>query len=238
MIDQGPLKQMRLPLLVLTMSGLAACASDGRPTASPAVADTVDPISLVAANGQPSETYHIGPTDKLAMSVFQVPDLSFEEIYVDAAGRLQLPLLGSIQAAGLTPAELSSDIERRLAGQYLRNPQVTITVSEAASQKVTVDGAVTKPGVYVMRGHTTLLQAVAMAEGPTPIADLESVAVFRTLNGRRMVAVFDLRAIRTGQATDPVMLGDDVVVVDTSRLSKTLRDVVQALPGLAVFGYL
>ena len=113
-----------------------------------------------------------------------------------------------------------------------------MTVSEAASQKITVDGAVTKPGVYKMNGRTTLMQAVAMAEGPTRVADLESVAVFRTSGGRRMVAVFDLRAIRGGHAQDPVLFGDDVVVVDTSRLNANIRDALQALPGLAVFAYI
>ncbi|MGZ9113797.1 MAG: polysaccharide biosynthesis/export family protein, partial [Brevundimonas sp.] len=142
------------------------------------------------------------------------------------------------QAAGLTPDELSTDLERRLGERYLRNPQVSVSVSEAASQKITVDGAVTKPGVYEMRGRTTLLQAVAMAEGGTRIADLKKVAIFRSVEGRPMIAVFDLAAIRRGAAADPVVLGDDVVVVDTSRLSARYRDIIEVLPGLAVFAYL
>jgi polysaccharide export outer membrane protein len=112
-----------------------------------------------------------------------------------------------------------------------------VTVTEAASQKITVDGAVTKPGVYEMRGSTTLLQAVAMAEGPTRVADLTKVAVFRTIDGRRAVALFDLEAIRQGRADDPQVLGDDIVVVDTSRVNSVMREVLAALPGLAVFGY-
>lgn len=195
---------------------------------------SLGPASDIGANAP----YRIGPSDKLALTVFQVEDLSFEEIYVDAGGELQLPLLGTVRAAGLTPAELSADIERRLGERYMRNPQVVVVVSEAASQKITVDGAVTKPGVYEMRGRTTLMQAVAMAEGPSRVAALNSVAVFRTVEGRRMVAVFDLAAIRAGQAADPVVEGDDVIVVDTSRLSSNIREILQALPGLAVFGYL
>lgn len=230
---------MRTLLIVLAIVGLAGCASGERIAPAEGVATTVTPIDLVGAGHIGTETvYHIGPSDKLALTVFQVPDLSFEEIFVDASGNLQLPLLGSVQAAGLTPAELSREIEARLSREYLRNPQVVVTVSEAASQKITVDGAVTKPGVYKMNGRTTLMQAVAMAEGPTRVADLESVAVFRTSGGRRMVAVFDLRAIRGGQAQDPVLFGDDVVVVDTSRLNANIRDALQALPGLAVFAYI
>lgn len=216
---------------------LAACSTGGRQAAAPDVATTIDPMVLSGdAEGRSAE-YRIGPTDKLSLSVFQVEDMSFAEIYVDAAGNLQLPLLGSVRAEGLTPAELARDVEQRLGERYLRNPQVVVTVAEAASQKITVDGAVTKPGVYEMRGRTTLMQAVAMAEGATRIAALDSVAVFRTVEGQRMVAVFDLRAIRSGQAPDPVLLGDDVIVVDTSRLNANVREVLQALPGLAVFGY-
>lgn len=202
-------------------------------------AGTIDPEQFMTASAAPETSdYRIGPSDKLALTVFQVEDLSFEAIFVDASGKLQLPLLGSVQAAGLTPAELSADLERRLGERYLRNPRVSVSVSEAASQKVTVDGAVMKPGVYEMRGRTTLLQAVAMAEGGTRIADLKKVAVFRTVEGRRMIAVFDLAAIRRGEMVDPVVLGDDIVVVDTSRLNARYRDIIEILPGLAVFAYM
>lgn len=227
---------MRLAVLLLSAISLSACTTGGR-QAAPANTDFVD-RGLVQATPVTTGAYQIGPLDKLALRVLQVEDLSFEEIYVDASGNLQLPLLGSVRAAGLTPGDLSREIEHRLGERYLRNPQVVVTVLEAADQKVTVDGAVRKPGVYKMQGRVTLMQAVAMAEGPTNVAALDQVAVFRNVDGRPMVAVFDLREIRGGRATDPTLLGDDVVVVDTSRLSATIREVLQALPGIAVFGYL
>ena len=182
--------------------------------------------------------YRLGVGDKLNIRVFQVPDLSFEDLILDTSGNVQLPLIGSVQGAGRTAGEMASDIATRLAAQYLRDPQVTVTVTAAANQKITVDGAVTKPGVYEMRGSTSLLQAVAMAEGPTRVADLTKVAVFRTIDGRRAVALFDLAAIRQGRSADPQVFGDDIVVVDTSRLNSVMREVLAALPGLAVFGYL
>ena len=89
-----------------------------------------------------------------------------------------------------------------------------------------------------MHGRTTLVQAVAMAEGATRVADLRKVAVFRDTPDGRMVALYDLREIRGGRLEDPTLRGDDIVVVDTSRLNAALRDVIQALPGLAVFAYL
>lgn len=185
----------------------------------------------------PVSEYLMGVGDKLNVRVFQVADLSFENLVIDTSGNVQLPLIGSVRGAGRTASEMASDIAGRLATRYLRDPQVTVTVTEAASQKITVDGAVTKPGVYEMRGSTTLLQAVAMAEGPTRVADLTKVAVFRTIDGRRAVALFDLEAIRQGRADDPQVLGDDIVVVDTSRVNSVMREVLAALPGLAVFGY-
>jgi polysaccharide export outer membrane protein len=217
---------------------LAACSTSGRMTSPPGTVSVLGIDPFVEGGMGETGDYRIGPGDELNVSVFQVEDLSFEKVRVDASGLLQLPLIGSVQAAGRTPNALSQDIALKLSERYLRNPQVTITVSEAASQKVTVDGAVTKPGVYVMRGRTTLLQAVAMAEGPTRVADLKKVAVFRTVEGRRMVALYDLQRIRNGSLQDPFMSGDDVIIVDTSRLSARFQDIIQILPGLAVFAYL
>lgn len=179
--------------------------------------------------------YRIGVGDKINVRVFQVPDLSFDDLVIDTSGNIQMPLIGAVRGSGRTPDEMSADIAERLGAEYLRDPEVTVTVTEAASQKITVDGAVTKPGVYEMRGSTSLLQAVAMAEGPSRVADLSQVAVFRTINGQRSVALFDLTAIRQGRADDPQVLGDDVIVVDTSRLNSALREVVSAIPALGVF---
>ena len=214
----------------------SGCAGSGRDASTMTAATEITPAGL-AQPVTDARQYTIGATDLLKVTVFQVPDLSFEEVRVDASGAMQMPLIGSVRAAGRTPDELARDIELKLTG-LLQNPQVTVSVAEAASQKVTVDGAVTKPGVYLMRGQTSLLQAVAMAEGPTEVANMKSVAVFRTTPAGRMVALFDLQAIRNGQASDPILLGDDVVVVDTSRLSVTTQRALQALPGLAaVFRY-
>jgi polysaccharide export outer membrane protein len=225
----------RAPLLVLTLASglLAACGGPKMDVNTMTSARAVEFGGPIAIGLQ--DQYRIGPGDELNVRVFQVEDLSFDKINVDASGDLQMPLIGAVRAAGRTPVELSADIASRLSSQYLRNPQVTVTVNEAASQKITVDGAVTKPGVYTMRGTTSLLQAVAMAEGPSRVADLTKVAVFRNIDGQRSVALFDLQAIRQGRMDDPRVLGDDVIVVDTSQTSAVLREIVGALPALAIF---
>lgn len=224
---------MRLVLLLISILALGACASSGGPKEGSIPTDTL--LATSASGSTASGEYRIGATDLLRINVFRVPDLSFEEIRVDASGVIQMPLIGTVQAEGLTPDELGESLVARLGAQYLRNPQITVTVLEAASQKITVDGAVTQPGVYEMQGRTTLLQAVAMARGPIAGADLNSVVIFRTIEGERQFAVFDLAAIRAGEAPDPVVLGDDVIVVDTSFLSDVIQQLVRAAPSLYLF---
>lgn len=223
-------------LLILLAAPLAGC---GGPRMDIAQMSAAQPVSLqsVQVVTATSAEYRIGVGDQLDVRVFQVEDLSFAELVVDTSGNISLPLIGAVRGSGRTAGEMASDIAGRLAARFLRDPQVTVIVKEAASQKITVDGAVTKPGVYEMRGSTSLLQAVAMAEGPTRVADLTKVAVFRSIDGRRSVALFDLSAIRQGRASDPQVLGDDVIVVDTSRLNSALREIVGALPAFAAFAY-
>lgn len=226
---------MRAVSLILTGVVLASCTDSPRTFAGmPAVSPmgVVDQDLLVTGGGS---EYRLGTGDLLNVNVFQVEALSAKDVRVDASGNVQLPLLGAVPAAGRTAAELGADVQRRLAASYLQNPQVTVSVSEAASAKITVDGAVTEPGVYEMKGRTTLMQAVAMAKGASRVANLESVAVFRTSNGQRTVALFNLSDIRGGRAVDPVLQGDDVVIVDTSQMSARLRDIVSLLPAFSVF---
>lgn len=227
---------MRMMLVVAIAFLLAACSS----TPPPAPTGASLALSALASPAAPAPdaAYRIGAGDLVSVVVFQVPDLSLKDIRVDAQGNLQLPLLGSVRASGQTPQDLSARIAAALNARYLRNAQVSVTVTEAASQKITVDGAVTKPGVYEMQGRTTLLQAVAMAEGPTRVASLDQVVVFREVEGERQAATLDLAAIRAGQAGDPVMQGDDIIVVGTSRNAVALREIVAALPALSVFAYL
>lgn len=228
------MRALSLVLIAAVAAALTACGGPRMDVSAMTAAQPVD-LQTTHVSTTPQAEYRIGVGDKLSVRVFQVPDLSFDSLTVDTSGNIQMPLIGAVRAVDQTSGDLSAAIAERLSAQYLRNPQVTVTVTEAASQKITVDGAVTKPGVYTMRGSTSLLQAVAMAEGPTRVADLTKVAVFRTIDGQRSVALFDLQAIRQGRASDPNVLGDDVIVVDTSRMSAAMREVVGALPALSIF---
>lgn len=195
----------------------------------------------VARGAQPTAVdrtaeYKVGPLDKLSITVYRVQELTLEGVQVDASGRLSLPLVGTIEVSGRTAPQIAEEISKRLKGTYLQDPQVTVWVVEATSQKVTVDGAVMQPGVYLLSGKTTLMQAVAMAKGPdNKLANLERVVVFREIDGQRYAAVFNLKRIRKGLDPDPDIFGNDVVVVDGSQLKQIWREVIGSLPGLAIF---
>lgn len=184
---------------------------------------------------QTAADYRIGALDKISITVFQEPELSLAEVPVDASGNILLPLIGSVTAAGKTTGELSREIADRLDERFLVDPQVSVIVSSSVSQKVTVEGSVEEPGVYEMRGRTTLLEALAMAKGPSRVAALDHVAIFRVIDGQRMGGLFDLKAIRRGEAPDPEVLGNDTVVVGLSNVKAAWRDVIDVLPALAIF---
>ena len=181
-----------------------------------------------------AEEYRVGPMDTLDVSVYQAPDVS-RIVQVDAAGQIGMPIIGAVPVAGKTVNEIRDELTVRLKAKYLRSPEVTVSVKEFASQKVTVDGSVGQPGVYPLIGKTTLIQAVAMARGLNREANEKKVAVFRTVNNQRMVAVFDLNEIRTGKMADPQIFANDVVFVDRSGGKTLWRDVISAVPLIGMF---
>lgn len=179
--------------------------------------------------------YRIGALDELRITVFREPQLSLDRAQVDAGGNLLFPLIGAVHAAGKTAEQLSGEVAARLDARFLRNPQVTVTVTASVSQRVTVEGSVNQPGVYELGGNATLLEALALAHSPTNVAKLTEIVVFRTVEGQRTGAVFDLRRIRAGLDADPRIQGGDTVVVGYSQLRGGFRDFLSAAPLLAIF---
>jgi polysaccharide export outer membrane protein len=204
--------------------------------ARPAPASEFAPIP--PSTRQTTGEYRIRPLDKINVIVFQVPALTLQDLQVDSTGQMTLPLVGVVPVAGRTTTEISTDIAARLRAGYMRDPQVTVMVSERAPEKVTVQGAVNLAGVFEMRGRTSLSEAVAMAHGTNRTADPRHVAIVRSINGQPHAAVFDMEAINHGTAPNPEVLGDDVIVVNDSRSRVMWRNVVEALPLLGVLNYL
>lgn len=179
----------------------------------------------------------IGPQDTLAIRVFEVKDLTFDAEQVDSSGQLMLPLIGKVQAGGKTTGQLEDELSQRLS-KYLQSPQVTVSIVQSASQKVTVEGNVKTPGVFLIRGKTTLMQTIAMAGGPDDEADVHKVAVIRLDNGVRKAATIDYAAIKAGKIGDPLVQGDDVVVVGESQIKMVWANVMKNLPIFTLLAYL
>lgn len=227
---------MKRFLICIALAALSACGSTGTknvgnlPTGQAAYAIIPSTPGTAAISD-----YRIGALDKVDVTVFQEPELSVKAVQVDASGRIALPLVGTVDASGKTASELSRELEQKFGQKYLNNPQVTVTVAGSVSQKVAVQGEVTEPGVYELKGPTTLLEVLSLAKGETPIAQLREVVVFRTINGQRMGAVFDVSTIRRGEANDPQVQGNDLVVVGYSAARRFWRDVMTGMPLLNVF---
>lgn len=202
-------------------------------TTAPVTAFKEVPSAPGPSSGRESD-YLIGPQDKLDVNVFQVQDLS-KAVTVETNGTVLLPLIGQVRATGRTVKDLSNDIALKLGEKYVKDPLVTVTVVESASQKVTVDGAVMQPGIYPISGNTTLTQAVALARGTIEDANLREVAVFRNEGEKRMAAVFDLSAIRSGKMADPQVVANDVIVVDTREGRRLLRSLGTLVPFMYLF---
>jgi polysaccharide export outer membrane protein len=203
---------------------------------SPGLLPAPDTTSASGAYEGVSE-YRIGPQDLLKISVFGVAELS-QEVRVNSNGQISLPLIGNLQAGGRTIQELEHDIASKLAQGYLQSPQVSVFVKEYTSQRVTVEGAVKKPGIYPLTGRTTLLQVIATAEGLDELANPQGIMVFRVIKGKKMGAVFNLAQIRHGAAEDPQIYGDDIVVVDQSGSKSAFRQFLQSVPAIGVFSLL
>ena len=217
--------------------GLGACAKDRADRvavgtqsdiqfAQPGALPPPSRGDLVAEN----RAYLIGPFDKLVIDVFGIEDLSKKEVQTDAGARFSFPLAGVVEAGGKTPHEIEQLIEQRLRGSYVRDPQVTVNLRETVSQVVTVDGQVREPGLYPVVGRMTLMRAVATAKGLAEFAKQSDVVVFRTVQGRKMAALYNLKQIRRGVYEDPEIYANDVVVVGDSQARRLFRDVLQAAP--------
>jgi polysaccharide export outer membrane protein len=177
--------------------------------------------------------YLVGPQDVLIVDVLGIEEMANREIVVDAAGRISIPLAGSVEAAGNSPEELASLIADRLRANYMKDPRVSVNVKEAVSQVVTIDGQVMQPGLYPVIGDMTLTDAVASAKGLGQYAKAEDVVVLRTVNGQRYAGVYNIAAIRRGNYPDPRVYADDLVIVGDSPARRRLEDVMTLLPALS-----
>jgi polysaccharide export outer membrane protein len=234
--DLGPLRAS-LPLFLAAalalLVSLAACAGTrGGPipynTTNFGAPDQASPTQPL------EEDYKISPLDTLHIAVFQVPDLT-GDFQVQLAGTIEMPLVGSVHAVGLTTAQLDQKLTEMLGQKYLQHPDVSVDVKSSTSSNITVDGSVKQAGQFAVTSRLTLLQAIALAHGTDENANPHRIAIFRQIKGQRMAAAFDLTSIRRGEAEDPPVYRGDIIVVDGSKVKSAWQNILQTLPLLAIF---
>lgn len=213
-------------------TGFATGRNSSEPGVSPAsqasskeVAKIFDEYSVPEADEAPAD-YRLAPMDVVEVNVYGAEDLK-RDAQVSAAGYITLPLIKDVKAAGRTTDQLQKDIAAKLERDFMQSPQVFVSVKEYNSQRVTVDGAVAKPGVIPLKTQTTLAQVIAEAGGISEMGSASSVYILRKKDGKKMAARFDLNEIRKGKKPDPVMIAGDIVMVDESGgkvMMKNLRE--------------
>jgi len=225
------ISRLKLAFLVLGLVIVTGCAdSRGGPIAYDRALAAPDAPKLATLEAD----YKIAPMDKLAVKVFKAEDLT-GEYEVDLAGHISLPLIGEVEAANMSTAQLDEKLTSLLGEKYLQDPDVSVSIKESSGRVVTVDGAVREPGSFPVLRPITLLQAIALAKGNTDEANIRRVAVFRTIDGVRQAAAFDLLMVRRGQNPDPAIYPGDIVVVDGSAIKALQKQILQNMQILSVF---
>ena len=147
--------------------------------------------------GMSHNPYVIGPGDILAVNIWKEPELS-KESAVRLDGKISLPLVNDVKAAGLTCAEL----RERLIGRYknyVESPEVSVTMVESRSKKIYVLGKINKPGEYTLQKEMTILQALSLAGGVSEWADRSDIRLVREIEGTEKTFKVDYDAIVSGQ---------------------------------------
>ena len=189
----------------------AAVAHAQKPPAPAAAALQAAPRAAEAVIPGDDGDYKIGPEDVLDISVWKNAELS-RTVPVRPDGRVSLPLVNDIQAAGLTPSRLRQELTRRLS-EYVPAPEVAVIVREVHSAKVSVVGAVRSPGRYEVRSPATVLELIALAQGFTDFASRDRIVVLRQ-NATPARITFNYGKITSGAEQDNffVQPGDIIVV--------------------------
>jgi len=189
----------------LLAAGMAAQTADVTKVDKPAATAT-------APEASSDSDYVIGADDMLRISVWKEPDLS-ETLPVRPDGKISMPLLNDVPAAGLTPLQLKDSITEKLK-KFIADPRVTVVVQTMASRRIFVSGEVVHTGPMVLLPHMTMLQALSQA-GFTQFANVKGIYLLRTENGKQVKLPFNYKDVIKGNHPEQNMLlkpGDTVVV--------------------------
>jgi len=195
-------------MILLAALATATRAQDVAPNSAPRESDP----GKVSSTGNPN--YVIGPQDVLNVDVWKEAELT-RTVPVRPDGKISLPLLNDVQAAGLTPDQLAAQITAGLR-KYVTDPQVTVIVAEINSQRVYIMGEVVRAGAYPLLPGMTVLQALSSAGGFTPFANRKKIYVMREENGKQEKLPFNYKDAVSGKERNQTMVqvkaGDTIVV--------------------------
>ncbi len=201
-----------LLVVALFLPGLFCYSQSTEPVTVPAQVAAPVPVAPNPAAGTASKSYVIGPSDVLTVTVWKEPTLS-GSILVRPDGMITLPLLGDVQASGLTPLELADQIASKLK-KYYQNPNVSVVIGEIHSKVVYLLGEVGKKGPVEMTSGMTLLEAVAFAGGLTEYANVKKIYILRDQAGKHERIPVRYKAALKGDSEFNLVLepGDTIVV--------------------------
>ncbi len=174
---------------------------------------TTPPPQPAPSKAEAPGDYVIGPEDVLGVVFWREAEIS-GDVTVRPDGRITLPVIGEMQAAGLRPAALQAQIAVASA-KYLTDPNVAVVVRAINSRRIFVTGRVATPGAHLLKGPLNVMQAIAMAGGLTEYADAKNISVLRSANGRAERFSFNYKDVAKGKHIEqniPLQPGDTVVV--------------------------
>ena len=204
----------RSVLLLLTLSVTASLWAQRDPNQKPSgqlQASIKESSGVLPSTQDPN--YIIGPQDIIDISVWKEPDFS-RSVPVRPDGKISLPLLNDVQAAGLTPAQLGAQITTNLT-KYVTNPQVTVIVSQINSQRIYILGEVARAGAYSLIPEMNVLQALSNAGGLTAFANSKKIYILRQDSGKQQKIYFNYKDVLSGKVPGQniaLKAGDTIVV--------------------------
>jgi polysaccharide biosynthesis/export protein len=207
------LNSLRLGLAIALLAGVSSAQAQDKAdkTTPPAAAAEANNAATKAATSDPN--YVIGGQDVLDVSVWKEAELT-RSVPVRPDGKISMPLLNDVQAAGLTPTQLADQIRESLK-KYVTDPQVTVIVTQINSQRIYILGEVTRAGAYPLLPNMTILQGLSSAGGFTQFANLKKIYMFRTESGKQVRFPFNYKDVINGKSQDEnvVLKAGDTIVV-------------------------
>lgn len=227
-------RKARLLFVLAVLAGATAACQAPMNSDLPKGAAGYEAIAVDPAQTEITD-YLLVPNDEIAVRVYGEPELTNESVIIDAAGKINLALIGDVAAEGKSAGQLATEIEQAYAAQYVRDPRVSVQLKRGHAATIAVEGEVEIPGVFPYEPGQTLLTALALARSPNDAASLSNTIIFRRVGDQKLAGRFDTLAIRAGRMPDPELMPGDIIVVGYSSSRGALLDFIRTIPVIGYF---